>query len=321
MKLNDIENLFSHFLRRHCDSSSLLLGLSGGPDSMALFHLLIAHKREFQVAHVDHRWRPESGEEARYLAALCEKYAIPFHLQELSAEKGRSNLEERGRRQRLAFFREICKKHQLQGVMLAHHADDQAETVLKRVFEGASLPKLKGLKAKSFVEGIFLLRPFLHTSKKEILFWLDRHNISYFQDPTNNDPRFLRGRCRTELFPILTKSFGKTISTSLCRLGKQAEELEEFLIFFLEPYRRAKIAHEEGVTLDLTPQWPEMPFLWKAILRDLFDQEGMCLSHSTLESVISHLQKRSKNKELRIGKSKVILNQGVIHIKKEKYSK
>jgi len=284
---------------------------------MALFHLLLELKRPFQVAHVDHGWRPASSEGAACLARICRSHDIRFHLQRFSTDSSVSNLENRARRERLAFFHKLCEVFNFQGVMLAHQADDQAETVLKRVFEGASLPKLKGLEPKTTVEGVTLFRPLLQVSKKEITTYLMERGVNYFQDPTNSDPRFLRGRMREELLPLLSESFGKQVSTSLCRLGAAAAELGAFLDSLLEPYRQQVIRQNEEVVLNLIPQWPTTSFLWKAIIRDFFDKQRVALSSATLTTIIFHLQKKNKMKTLRVGKCQVVLDRGVIRLKPE----
>ncbi len=311
-----LKNVFLQFINHHCDDKPLLLGLSGGPDSTALFYLLLECDRPFQVAHIDHGWRPESGKEALYLAELSKSHGIPYYLQRLSPKESPGNLENNARRMRLVFFRELCHKHKLQGVVLGHHADDQAETVLKRIFEGATLPKLKGLGPKTLVEGVTLFRPLLKVFKKEILTWLNDRKVHYFNDQTNRDTRFLRGRMRTELLPALSQSFGKTISRSLCRIGDAAAELREFLETLLEPYRERVVRKEGETVLDLNPHWPKSPFLLKAIIRDLFDREQMALSNSVLTTIILHLEKRRGRTSIQVGKRKVILGQGVIVLKK-----
>ena len=97
--------------------------------------------------------------------------------------------------------------------MLGHHADDWAEVVLKRLFEGASLPSLGGMTPHSSLKGMSLYRPLLPFPKKQILNWLSEQEISYFVDKSNESSEFLRGRIRLEMIPYLTQSFGKAISS------------------------------------------------------------------------------------------------------------
>ena len=108
-----------------------LLALSGGSDSMYLFHQLLDGKYDFAVAHVDHGWRETSKEEALWLKEYCEARGITFYGHKLDRVLG----EDEARRARLAFFRSI---EGFDAVLMAHHADDQVETILKRLFEGSS---------------------------------------------------------------------------------------------------------------------------------------------------------------------------------------
>ncbi len=305
-KCNKLETKIIDFLERHCEKEkTFLLALSGGPDSIALFHLLRGVDFSFEVAHIDHSWRPESSKEAETLQALCLKYHLTFHLHTLAPPEG-GNLEDKARGERLAFFRRLCKQRELRGVFLAHHADDQAETVLKRVLEGASLPKLRGLAPVKEVQGLALHRPLLTTRKKELLEWLEKRGYHYFEDGTNRDPRFLRGRLRHEILPSLSKQFGKQVSTSLCRLGEAASELAEFLEVTLEKYRNC-----EGGDLS-----QEFPFLAKMVIRDAFQRNQIALPQSVLETIWWHLQKRGPRKTLKVGQSIVEITHGSFKINK-----
>ncbi len=229
-----IEQTVFQFFQNHYDfKSPLLLGLSGGPDSLALFHLLLKYRKqhpfELGIAHVDHGWRQESSEEARLLQNIVEKEGLPFHLKTLLPEDLQGNLEAASRDARILFFADLCQKYHYQAVLLAHHADDQAETVLKRVLEGASLPYLCGLRETATVHNVLFWRPLLKINKNEILQWLERHQLKGFDDRTNRDPRFLRGKFRTRILPALSKEFGKQVEKNLERLGAEALEWHHYL--------------------------------------------------------------------------------------------
>ncbi|MCH9609076.1 MAG: tRNA(Ile)-lysidine synthase [Chlamydiales bacterium] len=294
-----VEQQFSSFLEGN-SLSRPLLALSGGPDSIALFHLMVRAKVAFEVAHVDHGWREESYREAKELEQLCQKHQIPFHLKVLEI-KG-VNLEDRCRQERLAFFK--CLN---QHVLVGHHADDQAETVLKRIFEGARLNKLKGLSVVSKVEGVTLYRPLLSVRKEEILEWLDKNKLSYFNDSTNRDCRFLRSRMRVDLLPSLSKSFGKQVEPSLCRLGRLAAELDEHIEVLISSYP------VKGV-IDFSQNPPKSLFEWRAIVSYLLEKEGLAPSSHLLDQIIFHLRNKSCHKRLRIKNRYVKLNRQTLEI-------
>lgn len=305
-----LEDIFYKFLNLYCiEKPPMLLALSGGSDSLALFHLLVEERYRFEVAHIDHGWRKESREEASYLAALCQKYAIPFHLKRLVPPKEEKNLEDQAREERLAFFKTLSEKEVLKGVFLGHHADDQAETVLKRVFEGASLPKLRGLLPKMEVEGLTLYRPFLKVKKSVIKQWLETRRIAYFTDPTNADCRFLRSRLREEIIPSLSATFGKEIGLNLCRLGETAAELGDFLEEVITPYRKKIVRNEKGATLDFATVPTPSPFLWKCLIREFCTSCGLSVNHSLLETILFHLQQGSCHKTVVIEGKQVSIHQ------------
>lgn len=306
---------FLHF--HNLEEVPLLLGLSGGPDSTALFHFLLELKHPFQVAHIDHGWgNPESGQEAVQLAQMCQKWEVSCHIRTLQLEG--SNIEDLSRKARHVFFQEICVSEGLKGVLLGHHADDQAETVLKRVFEGASLPKLKGLSAKAQIGELILYRPLLKVRKSILLEWLDERGITYFHDPPNQDTEFLRSRMRKVLLPTLSQQFGKQIASSLCRLGEAAEELSEFLYATMGPFREQIVSYDGDILLDFNQFPPQSSFIYKAVIRDLFEYERLAVSKSVVETILLHLQNNSVHKTIQVGQRTVTIHRGILTIRKLK---
>ena len=269
-------------------SRALLLGCSGGPDSKALLYLLIQCKRfvpfDLHVAHIDHGWREESRSQALQLRAEVEGLGLPFHLKTLqSADFQPGNWENQGRDFRLEFFSDIYQEIDAQGVVLGHHADDWAEVVLKRLFEGASLPFLGGLSQRSQLKGMSLYRPLLSVSKKEILEWLSKEGLSYFVDPTNENSAFLRNRMRLEMVPILTQSFGKQITSNLCRLGEEAQELKAYFYEMNQPLlKQIDLNH----SLNLSSYLPLPRLQLKYLLKEWSQLEGISLSYELLNGAV-----------------------------------
>ena len=209
-----------------------LVGLSGGPDSMALYILLsrLQEKYSFslKVAHVDHALRTESSSEAESLKFFVEGRGHKFFSKRLNFSSP-SNLEEEARNKRLDFFKQIMQREQCDYLCLGHHADDQVETVLKRIFEGACLWNIKGMLPIAKHVDIYIMRPLLFFYKKDIQSMLDKENIKYFLDPTNDTGQNLRSIFRLELIPFIQNKFGKNIKKNILKLSEQSYFLNESL--------------------------------------------------------------------------------------------
>jgi len=216
------------FLQLHWDKKRpLLLGYSGGPDSKALLYALVkSFSYPIHVAHIDHGWREESRKEALAIEEEVKLLGLPFHHIRLNHPICK---ELEAREARFSFFRSLFDKISFQALLLAHQAEDVAETSLKRIFEGAHLPFLGGMKSEGELYGMKILRPLLRISKKEILAFLKKHSLDPFFDKTNQDPLYLRSRLREEILPFLRKSFGKEIEENLSTLSERAYELQNYL--------------------------------------------------------------------------------------------
>ena len=293
-----LSSILATFLNRHYipNSPPLLLALSGGPDSLALLHLLYAYQIQyptfaFGVAHVDHGWRPESGEEAVELQKMAKALGVPFHLKKLSPESMQGNLESACRQLRLEFFSELCRSKNYQAVLLAHHADDQSETVLKRLLEGASFPACSGILPVTQWNDLIIWRPLLGVTKDQIELWLVEQNLVAFQDQTNLDPKFLRGRFRTRIIPLLAQEFGKDIRGNLYALGAEAQEIREFFLSHLTPILDQIVQGPLGIFLDLSDVDPMLsPAELKFLIREICQLEQVHLSKQQIQLACDQLQ-------------------------------
>ncbi len=221
------------FLQKHISyQKPLLLAYSGGGDSEALLQALLDCKKRkdfcLHVAHVDHGWRETSHEEAMMLKKKAQQEGLFFHLAK-KEDKEEKNIEASSRDFRYRFFSALQEKYDYEAVFLAHHADDLAETVFKRIFEGSRLFYLGGMREVSPFLNMTLMRPFLRFSKKDLLLFLKKKEKPFLEDETNKDPFFLRNRIRNHIFPFLEKELGKNIQSSLCFFSKQIEEMKEHL--------------------------------------------------------------------------------------------
>lgn len=191
----------------------VLCAVSGGADSVALLLLLnqLSARIPFNlhVAHLNHCLRPESGADAAFVATLCASLRVPLSsesvdVKALSAQR-REGLEAAGRFARRRFFERVTQEQKCDAIALAHHADDQAETVLFRLARGSGLTGLAAMRSQS---GIYI-RPLLGFRKIELIEWLIENRIDWREDVSNLDPAFSRNLIRHQVLPSYVKSMSR----------------------------------------------------------------------------------------------------------------
>ena len=215
------------------DGASLVLAVSGGPDSMALMHLAVeaasGHRWRPLVAHLDHGLRDGSADDARFVADAASQLGVEATISRtdvaaLAAERG-DGLEEAGRVARYAFLEEVGVAAGPDAVVLtAHSADDQAETVLLHLARGAGLAGLSGIAERRGR----IVRPLLGERRAGLREALDGAGIRYRIDPSNEDQRFSRNRARTDLLPAFEGLHGGAIE-AVSRMAVQAADDDRLL--------------------------------------------------------------------------------------------
>ena len=215
------------------EQATVVIGLSGGPDSVFLLHILHHLKKNGRVkhiiaAHLDHGWRTASSNDVDFCRSIAQKYGAEFVHDKLqtyaSTIKWNGSQEEVGRIARRRFFKKIMQQYHADSIALGHHADDQQETFFIRLMRGASLSGLCGMQPK---EGPYI-RPLLNTSKQEILNYLHEHTIPFLTDPSNASSAYLRNRIRTLVLPALRASDERFDQNSLQTFAR-LRETENYL--------------------------------------------------------------------------------------------
>jgi tRNA(Ile)-lysidine synthase len=233
----------------------IVVAVSGGPDSMALLHALIAwakrperaagggggggdsQPRRVIAAHVNHALRGSASEEdARFVAARAEEWGAEAVILEAAITSGARSraaagaaIEADARRARYAALREIAERAGADRVVTAHTADDQAETVLLRLVRGAGLRGLSGMAPLSRVQGIRIARPLLAVSREQVLEYLHRHEIPYRTDATNAETAAARNYVRHEIVPRLQARLNPAVREALLRAGSNFREADAYL--------------------------------------------------------------------------------------------
>ncbi|MFD1736916.1 tRNA lysidine(34) synthetase TilS [Bacillus salitolerans] len=193
-------------------NSTIIVGVSGGPDSLALLHYLWVN-RESQswvviAAHVDHMFRgQESADDMRFVIQFCLEREITFeatqiNVREYQEENGLSS-QVAARECRFSFFQEVMRKYKADYVAVAQHGDDQIETVLMRLVRGGTNKSIAGIHSKRPFGAGFIVRPFLSLTKKEILQYCENHSLQPRIDPSNQKGIYTRNRFRNEIVPFL----------------------------------------------------------------------------------------------------------------------
>ena len=235
-KKQGIQKKVIEYIKKHelvQEGERIVLGLSGGADSVCLLLVLMACKEELcfsmEAVHVHHGIRKEADEDVAFVKALCERYNVPCHIcyedvPRYAKEKGLSE-EEAGRNVRYQVFRKVLYDGGEKGVIAtAHHMNDQAETILFKLFRGSGLHGLCGIRPKNGD----IIRPLLCLTKDEIELFLEESGEAYCIDKTNESLMYARNRIRHKILPYATEEI---CVGSVEHLGKTAEIMQELESF------------------------------------------------------------------------------------------
>ena len=189
------------------DDDTVVLGVSGGPDSMCLLSLLLRVREQVNikivVCHVNHMVRKEALEEEAFVRKFALDNKCFFELKTLA--KIEKNFEAEARKLRYEFFKEIALNYHAKYIMTAHHGDDLIETVLMKIVRGSNIKGYSGFPIKSMVDDFYLVRPLIFYTKEDIVKYLDNNNIDYCIDQSNFEMDHIRNRIRGNIIPLLKK--------------------------------------------------------------------------------------------------------------------
>ena len=182
----------------------VLVGLSGGADSVALLLLLLERGGAIGAVHVNHGLRGEDsdGDEA-FVRSLCAEKGVPLWVYRATPPEGEKPGEDWARQVRYGFFRQAMAASGAEALALAHHLDDQAETLLMRLMRGTGLTGLTGMAADTDMDGMRIVRPLLTVSGRDLRAMLTERGQPWREDATNGDPRYLRNALRLGMLPLL----------------------------------------------------------------------------------------------------------------------
>ncbi|MBN2605402.1 MAG: tRNA lysidine(34) synthetase TilS [Bacilli bacterium] len=198
-------------LQKHIESlqlfkpqDTIIVALSGGVDSMVLFDVLQRSKLNLNliIAHVNHKKRIESEKEFEAIKHFAIKSGVPFEGFELEKENS-DNFQNESRNQRYTFFKKIATKYNTKKIVLAHHLDDQVETILMRIIRGTTFSGYAGINDVRIDHGFEIIRPLLDISKQTLIDYAKTNDIYFYEDQSNKENVYTRNRFRNKIIPIL----------------------------------------------------------------------------------------------------------------------
>ena len=212
-------------------SDKVVIGVSAGPDSMFLLHLLLELQKELLfeiiVAHINHNVRLESNEEEKFLRNYCEDNNIIFEGIKIE-EYNKENFHAYAREFRYKFYEELINKYKANYLMTAHHGDDLMETILMRLTRGSTLKGYSGISLITKKDNYSIVRPLLYLTKDEIKNYNDNNNIPYYIDKSNYSNKYTRNRYRMEILPFL-KEENENVHLKFLKFSKLLEDYNSYI--------------------------------------------------------------------------------------------
>ena len=233
MKENVLETIKKYNLIENGDK--IVIGVSGGPDSIALLNMLLEIKKEkiynfeIVVCHINHMIRKEANEDEEYVASFCKKHNIEFFAKRIEIEKiskeSKIGTEEAGRNARYKFFYEILEKTSSNKIATAHTANDNAETVLMNIIRGSGTTGLKGIDACRDN----IIRPLIKCGRDQIEKYCEENKLEPRIDKTNFENIYTRNKVRNMLIPYIKENFNPNIVEGINRLSELSKQENEYL--------------------------------------------------------------------------------------------
>jgi tRNA(Ile)-lysidine synthase len=255
----------------------LLVGVSGGADSVALLHSLIqlgskdsGQGWRLHVCHLNHQLRgADSDADAEFVRQLAQRHGLPFTIEKrdvatLAADR-KLSLEDAARRARHKFLAAVAEQTGIKTLALAHTADDQVETFLLKLLRGAGATGLSGMELERQLGGMRVIRPLLGVRRNEILDYLATEKVSWREDASNADPRFTRNRIRHVLLPLLEREFNPAVRETLLRTVEILRDEDSYLTHHVSNAVYSPACSGDEIDIEALAGWP--PAVQRRVVR------------------------------------------------------
>jgi tRNA(Ile)-lysidine synthase len=268
MKMIRLIKMIKATIKKHSmlkRGNTVLIGVSGGADSIALLHILLKLSPEFDlrlgIAHLNHGLRvAESERDADFVKSVAENLNLPFYHQKIDVKNfsnhHKLSIEEAGRTLRYKFFNITAQKHGFDKIALGHQKEDMAETILINILRGSGPQGISGIPPKRDQ----VIRPLININRTDIEIFLQSENIAHIKDSSNMDPQFLRNRIRHFLIPLLVSEYNAEIVENLNRTAEILRDEQIWLDSMIEPLLVKTKLSEDNTNFNLSiPELKKMP--------------------------------------------------------------
>lgn len=226
------------------EEDKVLIGVSGGPDSITLLNTLYKLGYNICTAHINHGIRENADNDEKFVREFCEERNIPCFVKRVKLKEIESDmtLEELGRKIRYDFFDEIMKQENCTKIATAHNANDNAETVLMNIVRGTGMSGLKGIE----ISRGNIIRPLLEVTRKEIEEYCEKENLNPCHDESNDEAIYTRNKIRLELIPYIENNINSNVVNNINRMSEIISDEEEYINKQVDiSYKDCLIAEED----------------------------------------------------------------------------
>ena len=327
LRLHKVEESFLDTCKRFnlIDSGDkIVVGVSGGPDSISLLHLLIKYKQKFGyelvVCHINHLIREDSTDDEIFVENYCEKNNIKFYVKRIDVEtyakENKLSVEDAGRRIRYDFFEEVRNKENANKIAIAHNKNDNAETVLLNLIRGAGTKGLEGIRA--FDKNRNIIRPIINVEKKDIISFCKKEKLEPRIDSTNSQNIYRRNQIRNDILPKLAEINPNIIDT----LTRTSDIIYEENIFVdsvtAEMFKQFAKVEENKISFELKTFNIESKILKSSLILkaiELLTGDRKNVQKINIEDILKMADRKVGNKQIQINKKIVAsINKGHLEL-------
>lgn len=287
------------------EKDTIVIGCSTGPDSMALFDLLLKIRDKYQLkiicAHVNHNVRKQSIEEAEFIKKYCEEKNVI--LESMVIEKyGDDNFHNEARNIRYHFFEKVVEKYKADYLMTAHHGDDLIETILMRITRGSNISGYSGFHKIVDMDNYKIVRPLIYYTKKELEEYDEENNVKYYIDDSNSKMKYTRNRYRKYALPFLKeedinvhKKFLK-FSNTIEEASKYIEKERDKALKSVRDSKSGRILIDEFLKVDSYIQKEILYY----IMADYYQDDLILINDKHIELLLSLITSRKANMDVNL---------------------